>query len=186
VALARGVLDLPNARSSHGTSTPRGGGIAIVLVTTVAVLILALARFFEVDFFIAIAVGGLAVAMIGFADDHRPLPSSVRLMVHLGAAIWEFAWLGGLPPLRLGSQLAHLGWVGNVLAALGIVWVLNLFNFMDGIDGIAASEAVYVVLGGAWLTASGDAGGVMTVALVVAAACGDFCCGTGRRRRSFW
>ena len=175
LALARGLVDVPNARSSHRLSTPRGGGIAIALATTAALLVLALRGSLEVDLFAATAVGGLAVAMIGLADDHRPLPSSVRLMVHFGAAIWAVAWLGGLPPLRVGDHVVYLGWGGNLLAVLGIVWILNLFNFMDGIDGIAASEAVFVVLGGAWLTAGGRSGEeVVTVDLVLAAACGGF------------
>jgi len=67
-------------------------------------------------------------------------------MVHLGAAIWGVAWLGGLPPLRLGSQLAHLGWVGNVLAALGIVWFSTLFNFMTASTGSRHRRRWYVVL----------------------------------------
>jgi Fuc2NAc and GlcNAc transferase len=53
-------------------------------------------------------------------------------------------WLGGLPPLRVGDQLIELGLPGDVLGVLGIVWTLNLFNFMDGIDGIAASESAFI------------------------------------------
>src|SRR5262245_14443764 len=138
LALARGLVDVPGARSSHQASTPRGGGVAIVLVTTVMLLVLLASSALPLHLFIALTVGGLAVAMIGFADDHRPLPSSVRLIVHFSAAIWAVAWLGGLPPLRFGAEVVHPGWLGDVVAVLGIVWVLNLFNFMDGIDGIAA------------------------------------------------
>lgn len=175
LARARGLVDVPNARSSHRESTPRGGGAAIAVVTTAAVLFLARRGSLTMALCAAIAVGGLAVAMIGFADDHRPLPSSLRLIVHFGAAIWAVAWLGGLPPLRFGDHVLNLGWTGHAIAVLGIVWVLNLFNFMDGIDGIAASEAVFVVVAGAWLTAGGlVVSDVGTAGLMFAAACGGF------------
>ena len=173
LALARGLVDVPNARSSHQLSTPRGGGISIVLVTTVALSVLAARATLALPCYLAMAGGGLAVAVVGLIDDHRSLPSWARLMVHLAAAVWAVAWLGGLPPLRLGEHLTQPGWGGDVIAVLGITWVLNLFNFMDGIDGIAASEAVFVALAGAWIT--GAAGGeVGSAALVLAAACGGF------------
>jgi Fuc2NAc and GlcNAc transferase len=172
-ALARGLVDVPNTRSSHQVSTPRGGGLAIVLVTTLALLVQELRGALDLNLFVA-TLGGLAVALIGFADDHRPVRSSVRLLVHFGAAIWAAGWLGG-PSLHFGGHTTQLGWLGYVLAVLGIVWVLNLFNFMDGIDGLAASEAIFVLLAGAWLTAGGSGpAGWGGLALVLAAACGGF------------
>lgn len=172
-ALRRGLLDIPNIRSSHKVATPRGGGLAIVAVTTLALLIEALRGVLDRQLFAA-AVGAVAVAAVGFADDRRPIRSSARLLVHFSAAIWAVAWLGGLPPLRIGEHVAQLGWSGDVIAVLGIVWVLNLFNFMDGIDGIAASEAIFVVLAGVALTAGLQAAGGTNLALVFAAACGGF------------
>ncbi len=175
VALSRGLVDVPNARSSHDMPTPRGGGLAIVIVATTALLVQGLRGSLERNLFIALAVGGLAVALIGFADDHRPVRSSVRLLVHFSAAIWAVICLGGLPPLRLGDHLVQLGWPGYALAVFGIVWVLNLFNFMDGIDGIATSEAMFVLVGATCLTASGPATAELSIiALVLAAACGGF------------
>jgi Fuc2NAc and GlcNAc transferase len=173
LALARGLVDVPNVRSSHQLSTPRGGGIAIVLVTTAALSVLAARATLGLPCYLAMAGGGLAVALVGLFDDHCSLPSWARLVVHFAAAVWAVAWLGGLPPVRMGGYLTQPGWAGDVIAVLGITWVLNLFNFMDGIDGIAASEAVFVALAGAWLT--GAAGGeVGSAALVLAAACGGF------------
>ncbi|MBV8146030.1 MAG: glycosyl transferase, partial [Gammaproteobacteria bacterium] len=105
----------------------------------------------------------------------RSVQPLMRLCVHFAAALWAVAWLKGLPPLLLGTQMAHPQWGGYVLAVLGIVWILNLFNFMDGIDGIAASEALFVVLAGAWLTLGGaNAKGLALVDLTLAAACGGF------------
>ena len=175
LAAGRGVLDIPNPRSSHDVPTPRGGGLAIVLVTTAGLLLLALHRTLGWDVFASLAGGGLIVALVGFADDRRSLPPTVRLGVHFAAALWGLLCLGGLPPLDVGGQLFVLGWAGQVLGALGIVWTLNLFNFMDGIDGIAGSEAAFVGFSGAALTVlmRGEPG-VSLCGLLLGAACLGF------------
>jgi Fuc2NAc and GlcNAc transferase len=175
IAAGSGVVDVPNPRSSHGIPTPRGGGLAIVLVTTAGLLILALWGAVQWRLLCALTGGGLAVALVGAVDDRRSLSATIRLTVHFAAALWALAWLGGLPPLRIGNQMIALGWPGYLLGACGIVWALNLFNFMDGIDGIAASEAIFVALAGALLTSSFAQGaGVGFAALLFAAACGGF------------
>jgi Fuc2NAc and GlcNAc transferase len=175
LALVHGVLDLPNERSSHEHATPRGGGASIVLVVSIAAVVLAARGALDSHLALALLVGGAAVATVGFLDDREALPPGVRLIVHLAAATWAVIRLGGLPPLQIGDQVVQLGLAGDVLAVLGIVWTLNLFNFMDGIDGIAASEAIFVALGGALLTPSLVNGpGVGFAALVFAAACGGF------------
>jgi Fuc2NAc and GlcNAc transferase len=174
-ALRRGVLDLPNERSSHSTATPRGGGAAIVLVVSAAALLLQWLGALPSGLSAVLLGGGLAVALVGFLDDRRTLPPGVRFAVHLVAAAWALWWLGGLPPLRLGAQVVNLGWPGQALALAGIVWVLNLFNFMDGIDGIAAAEAVFVSLAGTMLgLLVGTAPGVPAFAWIFAAACAGF------------
>ncbi len=180
-ALSHGVLDVPNDRSSHSTATPRGGGIAIVATAVAATVILTFFGTLRINLLVALTGGGLAVAAVGFMDDRFKLPAAVRLAVHLAAAVWAVAWLGGLPGLRVANHIAHLGWGGEVLATAGIVWTLNLFNFMDGIDGIAASEAVFVAAAGAALISIGadaglgtDAGGVSAAALVFACGCAGF------------
>ncbi len=175
IAAGSGVLDVPNARSSHGVPTPRGGGMAIVLVTTVGLLVLTIRGAVELNLLYALCGGGLAVALVGLADDRRSLSAATRLTVHFAAALWALAWLGGLPTLQVGSHLVSLGWAGYVLGALGIVWAVNLFNFMDGIDGIAGTEAIFVALCGAMLNlAMGGNAGVGLAGLLLAAACGGF------------
>jgi Fuc2NAc and GlcNAc transferase len=174
-AIQAGLIDRPNVRSSHSIPTPRGGGLAIVVTSIAALALLCFLHVVSIRVFAAIAVGGLAVATVGFVDDRHTLPARVRLAVHVFAALWCLWWLGGLPPLLLGTQVIRLGWPGYVLGALAIVWVLNLFNFMDGIDGIAASEAIFVtgaaaVLG--WVF--GDCGAVPLSSAMVSAACAGF------------
>jgi Fuc2NAc and GlcNAc transferase len=174
-ALKRGMLDVPNERSSHVTPTPRGGGVAIVAATTVSVATLALLGEVSRELLIALVGGGVAVAVIGLLDDRHQLSTRVRLAVHFAAALWALAWLGGLPPLRFGDVTFGFGWGGYLLGAVGIVWTLNLFNFMDGIDGIAGSEAAFIFGAGTVLTLSvGGSGEVSALALALAAACGGF------------
>jgi Fuc2NAc and GlcNAc transferase len=172
LAVAHGVLDIPNERSSHGSATPRGGGLAIVVVATAAVLVLAAFGRVPRNLCMALVGGGIAVAVVGFLDDRFTVPARVRLAVHLLAAVWAVHWLGGLTVVRIGDHIAPLGWAGSALALLGIVWVLNLFNFMDGIDGIAASEALFVACAGALLSAAGS--GVREAAGVFGGACAGF------------
>ena len=174
-ALSKGMLDVPNARSSHHSVTPRGGGLAIVLATTVAWLILAYRGEIPSHLLIALVGGGAGVALIGFLDDRRPVPARVRFTVHLAAALWALAWIGAPGLLSMGAHVIPLGWAGWLLAILGIAWFLNLFNFMDGIDGIAASEAVFMTCAGAALTLLGGMStGVMAVGFPLAASCCGF------------
>ena len=175
IALSRGLLDVPNARSSHQLPTPRGGGVAIVIASLLGWAAIFVAGFLKTDVFLALSGGGLAVAIVGLLDDRFQLPAQVRLIVHAGAALWALACLGGLPPLQFGDVSVSLGWAGYVLGTLAIIWVLNLFNFMDGIDGIAASQGIFVAAGGGILAlATGGGAGSAGSALVFGAACAGF------------
>jgi Fuc2NAc and GlcNAc transferase len=175
VALRRGVLDVPNARSSHVVPTPRGGGVAIVLACLGAWIALRVSGELSAALMIALAGGGTLIALVGVLDDHRPLAPWVRLLAHFAAAGWAIYWLGGMPPLQLGTLTVHLGVTGHLLGVLGVVWVLNLFNFMDGIDGIAASEAIFIACAAALLSPVLHGGGqVASASLVLAAASAGF------------
>jgi Fuc2NAc and GlcNAc transferase len=175
LASRHGLLDLPNERSSHTAPTPRGGGIAIVIASAIALLLLWIRGAVELALIVAILGGGLAVAIAGFIDDRRRLSATTRLLVHLLAALVALVTLGGLPAMEIGGHLVRFGWGGYLLGTLAIVWVLNLFNFMDGIDGIAAAEALFMV-GAGTLLSSVSATGVTASygAIVFGAACLGF------------
>ncbi len=150
-ALARSIIDVPNARSSHSIPTPRGGGVAIVLTFLLALLLLGTGDFIESRLTWALLGAGAGIAILGFLDDHGHIAARWRLLGHFVAAIWALFWLGGLPALPIFGITIELGWFGHALAAVYLVWLLNLYNFMDGIDGIASVEAICVCLGGALL-----------------------------------
>lgn len=166
-ALSRDLLDHPNERSSHTAPTPRGGGVAIVLAFLAGLV--ALHGLGEVNEMLlwALAGGGVAVALVGFVDDHGGLSARARLTVHFAAVAWALYWLCGMPPLPVGGGYVVDGPAWTAIGAVGLVWLLNLYNFMDGIDGIAGVEAVSVALGAALLGGS-------SAWWLVAAAAGGF------------
>ena len=173
-ALRRSILDVPNHRSSHTVPTPRGGGLAIAVVLLGGTAGATLAHVVAGPVGWAIVVGGTAVAAIGWLDDRRGVRASIRSLVHFAAAGWVVFEAGGLPTLRVGGLSIELGVVGGVLAAFAIVWLTNLYNFMDGIDGIAGVEAVIVGgMGGALALAAGDRS-IATVALLTTGAAAGF------------
>ena len=136
-ALRQQLLDQPGERRSHSVATPRGGGIAIVI----SLLVTAGAAMWvwpeSTPSLLVASLGLVLVAGIGWWDDHRPLPAMRRLLVHFIAA----ALLAALVKVHGGSWL---------LAGLVLVFtasLINIWNFMDGINGIAASQAIVVALG---------------------------------------
>jgi len=150
-ALKANILDIPNQRSSHKLPTPRGGGMAIVIVFLLDLLFLNVRREEAAQSMWALLISGGIVALVGFWDDHRHIPAPWRLLAHFIAAFGGLFTLGGLPPLTFFGYTVYLGWFGYFFGALFLVWFINLYNFMDGIDGIAAIEAITVCLGGVFL-----------------------------------
>lgn len=155
-AVQRDLLDHPGERRSHSTATPRGGGIAIVLALLVAACALAARHPGQVPLLVAFVIGLMLVAGIGLIDDHRPLSPWLRLAVHvLAAAILAIA---------AAATFGNL-WVA-LAAFIAALALTNVWNFMDGINGLAASQAAIVAAGFAWL--SGGVWGWLAFALMSA------------------
>jgi Fuc2NAc and GlcNAc transferase len=169
-ALARGVLDVPNSRSSHVAPTPRGGGLAIVVTVLLTVGVMYLRGDVPADLAAALLIGGPIVAIVGFIDDLRGVSASARLAVQFAAFGWCVYRLGPLPPIHLGFSVVNLGVVGSIAAVVFLVWFLNAYNFMDGIDGIAGVEAISVMTFGTLLLVHQGAEASMALALLVVAA----------------
>lgn len=143
------VLDHANDRSSHVGSVPRGGGTVFAALSIAAWAWLsgqgaAVSGAGSVPW--QAAVAGAGVAAVGIADDARGVSPRVRLAVHLAAgALAAWGWWP-LPPIDLAFASVSVPAVLALLAVLAVAWSINLTNFMDGIDGIAASHSA-VVLG---------------------------------------
>ena len=172
-ALSRNIIDVPNARSSHSVPTPRGGGVAIVVSFLLALPVLGIFQAIDPSVMWALLGSGAGIALLGFLDDHGHIAARWRLLGHFCGAAWALYWLGGLPPLMLFGIPLDLGLIGHILAGVYLVWLLNLYNFMDGIDGIASVEAVCVCLGGALLYAlNGESGSALVPVLLALAVAG--------------
>ena len=169
--LRRSVLDIPNARSSHTDPTPRGGGLAVVAVVVAGVAAAAGGGLLRVQSgLLFCAAGALLVALVSWGDDVSRLPVAARLLVHVSAAVLAVAGAGWwrVPGLPHATTVADAAAVG-LLALVWIVGLTNAYNFMDGIDGIAGSQAVVAGLG--WVALTWGSGRVeMWLGLLLAAA----------------
>lgn len=146
-----GLVDMPNERSSHSRPTPRGGGLGIFLAVTGGVWFCRPILSRELSLPVILAGGG-AVAMIGLWDDIRSVPARLRLVVHiLSGMLLVLAFRDGVT-IRIVQGFTIEGIPAATVSCLGVVCLINVFNFMDGIDGLAATEAVFVAGAGALLT----------------------------------
>jgi Fuc2NAc and GlcNAc transferase len=161
-ALRSEMLDVPNERSLHRTPIPRGGGLAVALVTLSGLAAAALLSKIPAEVAWGLGVGGALVAAVGWLDDRRGVSASVRAMVHAVAACWAAYWIWG----ELGP--------GAVAGVVCIIWAINLYNFMDGIDGLAGAEAGSVGIIAGVLLLLGGRGDLAVVALLMAAAATGF------------
>lgn len=145
--LLRYAMARPNARSSHKTPTPQGGGIAVVAVTLTMALVLHLLGQLPgiaSGQIALVSIAVLSLAVVGGVDDIRPLPVLPRLAVQFTAAgLFIWALPDGAAPLS-ALALPHI--VERVLLTVGLVWFINLTNFMDGIDGITVAEIAPITL----------------------------------------
>ncbi len=173
-ALRSGMVDVPNQRSSHRIPTARGGGIAIAVIFLSAVILLASVGLLASNTAWALAGGGLLVAWTGWRDDRNPMSIKWRLIAHFLAALWALFWLDGMFSLQWGGGNMAWGYAGTALTLVGMVWLTNLYNFMDGIDGLAAAQAVCTASGGGLLLWLSGAYGLSLVSFALAAASAGF------------
>ena len=151
----RYALARPNPRSSHSVPTPQGGGIGILLACIAAVFVAAPADWPGGNTpwpLASMVLGAVVLAIVGLIDDLRPLPVLPRLGAQILAACLGLMATGATS----GATLLSLPpWLLLPLAGLGLIWFVNLTNFMDGIDGITIAEFVPILTVLALLTAAG-------------------------------
>jgi Fuc2NAc and GlcNAc transferase len=173
-ARSGGLMDTPNERSSHSVPTPRGGGVGIVASCLPLGILFAWFDLVDLHFSFAVLGAGSVVAILGLLDDRIGLQARWRFLGHMAAAAWVLFWIGRIPAFPVFGSPIDLHFFAPLIAATYIVWMINLFNFMDGIDGIASVQAITTALGGAllwWLTGSGSG---WTLAVVFAACVAGF------------
>jgi Fuc2NAc and GlcNAc transferase len=170
-ALRLGLLDVPNVRSSHREPRPRGGGVGIVLGVAVALAGASAASMtFRPEAWVLFGAAFL-LAVLGLWDDVRTLGVWPRLLTQTLAAACVVGVLGGLERLPLPPPAdIPLGLAGAGLAIVWLVAVTNFFNFMDGVDGLAAGQAVISLAVVAWAVWPSAEAGLAIVALTATAA----------------
>lgn len=164
------LLAIPNERSSHTKPTPSGGGVAIVLATLFGILVFALlTRQVNATLWFVIT-GGLLVALISWFDDLYTMPIQARLGVHSLSALCIVLGVGAVHQIALPPfGTLFLGWTGFFVTLFWIIGLINAYNFMDGIDGLAGAQALITGLAWAWLGYSIQAPLVMAFGLFIAA-----------------
>ena len=139
IAINRNILSNPNHRTLHISPTPRGGGIVFASVFVFFAFILWLNSQAGNDILLITCIGGMVALLFGFVDDIKNLSAIGKFFLQIALAGWAVYWLDGGP-------LYIINWIPNIVAILltmfFLVWVMNAYNFVDGVDGIATSGAI--------------------------------------------
>jgi len=167
-AVKRAILDYPNQRSSHSQPIPRGGGISIAVIVLSCLLVLWLAGEIPRRVLLAAGAGGILVTLVGWLDDKKDLPAAWRAASYLLASGWAVYWLFPL----YATEIQCLVLAGS--AVLALAWLTNLYNFMDGSDGMAAAQAIFTALVTALMLWPENHTGLSVLLLVLSAACAGF------------
>ncbi len=165
--LWRQLLDQPSMRRSHCVPTPRGGGIALIFIYGSGIIALHSYGLLDQAWYRALLGAGALVALVSVWDDHRPLAVHWRLVGHSAAVAWLLYCLG----LPQWWQFPGSDGVPILLVGGGLIWLINLYNFMDGIDGLAAGQTLVAGLAAAALPGVGS---IVWLLVLMAGGCAGF------------
>jgi Fuc2NAc and GlcNAc transferase len=143
IAINKSILDHPNERSSHSVSTPRGGGLAIGIAWFTGLIYFYVTNRAEQSLFYAL-LSGLPLTLVGFVDDLFDLKPGIRFLVQFICAACALWFLGGLHNCQLSIVNCQFAFILTPLAFIAIIWSINLFNFLDGIDGYISTEVIFI------------------------------------------
>jgi Fuc2NAc and GlcNAc transferase len=143
IAINNNIIAIKNHRTLHALPTPKGGGIVFSLLFLLSFILIWLNWQLPKELFLIVGVGGMVASIFGFIDDIKNIRAIFKLIVQIFLAAWVVYWLeyGGL---------LQLEWMPNFLAIpfllFFMIWIINAYNFIDGIDGFAASGAIFICL----------------------------------------
>lgn len=138
-ALKHKIIDIPNKRSSHTVPTPRGGGIAIVLCWYIGITYMLLINHLDKKLYFSL-LSGVLLAIVSLRDDMFSLRPKVRLLVQFVTTLLALGFLG----IFKGLVFFEIRFIIVLLYIFGVIWFINIFNFLDGIDGYASLEALFI------------------------------------------
>lgn len=139
-----GLVDIPNERSAHFTPTPRGGGLSFIFSFIMGAAGLILAGVIRQEWLLPVLSAGPMIAIVGIMDDRRSMSAMSRLFTHFSAAFVVYLLVTKGFEVNLNVSFVPEGWpiVTFIFCLFFVAWMVNLYNFMDGIDGLAATNAV--------------------------------------------
>ena len=146
-AIKKSLVDIPNDRSSHTTPTPHGGGIAIALTWFIGISYLFYLDEINSSLYYSLMVG-IIISIVSYADDLMELSPKLRLITQAFVALLGLFFLGGFSEIQFIYFSIDNQIITNIFAFFMIIWFINLYNFLDGIDGYAASEILFLSLAG--------------------------------------
>lgn len=138
IAISLKILAYPNFRTLHALSIPRGGGIVFSSIFVIGVFVLWYMNFLSKDLLFILGFGGALATLFGFVDDIFNIKASHKLIIQICLSVWLIYWLIGIPKFN------EIDIITIPIFIIFIVWMINAYNFMDGIDGMAVSGAFYI------------------------------------------
>lgn len=147
IYLRKSLVAKVNKRSSHTTPTPYGGGIAIALTWLIGLVYLYFFNAIDIKLFFALLCGFL-IGVVSFFDDIYELSPKIRLVAQSLSAFGGLLCLGGFASLHVGFLTIENPALTNLFAFVLIIWYINLYNFLDGINGYAGIEAIFLSFAG--------------------------------------
>ena len=171
LSVSSGMIIQPGQRQSHEAATPTGGGLGLVFSLLVTAAVIQVFLPLPMFWWQGMLPGILLLAVIGWMDDQRSVSSSVRLLIQFIVSIWLLSFV-----CFQGSQVnINLGDIGRCAAiVVALVWLMNLYNFMDGSNGMAGFQGVFAGLVMAACFFSGGQAAMAMLSLSVAAVCAGF------------
>ena len=166
------LVAVPVSRSAHSTSVPVGGGVSIVALILLVIVYCYFTDQIPVNEFAAL-MAAVVIAIMGIVDDIKQLDVRWRIPAQFLASAFVVYCLGDVPAIDFGIFIFSESILLNVLAVFALVWLLNLYNFMDGIDGIAATELIVVNLVSLIIVINSDSA-LTLISASFAAAAGGF------------
>ena len=164
IAIKKSLVAIVNERSSHNIPTPHGGGMAIAITWFVGTIYLYVDNQIEATLFYPLLIGFI-ISIVSFCDDIYELSATLRLAVQSTVSVMGLFFVGGLNSIDLGLFSIENPIVTNIFAFFLIIWFINLYNFLDGINGYAGSEAVFLAVAG-FILFGGDHFLVLAVAVL--------------------
>lgn len=142
------IVDIPNERSSHSSIVPRGGGVAFVITFLGSLIFLLFTHVIDKPFFLSLFISGFILATVGFVDDCIGLKASWRALAQFISAVLALIFLDFFITSDMVNGINLLLFIARfVFIVTGTVWLTNLYNFMDGIDGLAGCQGLFFSIG---------------------------------------